>query len=471
MLQKLRLCILIAAALSVITIEKIESSAQTEAQDAPATTSQSNVKKGSIYYVRQTVGDDANDGKSPKTAWRSISKLSAAMHAGDTAYIGPGLYRDKIVVLNEGAADARITFIADNTGQHTGDPPGVVMITGAEPIDESIFTRHAPGVFKAKLTPPVLGLTEMDGPQYRYYRVNQTKEFLVDKIPGVDIVAKRPSTYFYDEQAETLYIHTTDGKPPTTHEIEIIRRIAGISTLEGKRYITVIGFTFRHMGDSGIYFYKETGDGVALNNTSYGSRQGIRVYNSSHITIYGNTLFRNENSGTYFVQRSINGLFIGNTSYENVKGVRWGSQSVNGIAIGNTLFDNHEAGLSIEDVNHAILRRNELVNNAETQLKVLLNTEFDSDANCFQNGVSEQSVAHFSNALPFDVLKSLRDYQKVKSQDIHSREGGCTALPQKIDVQKLHAESMSYAERARKILKEAAESSGLSTKQKDQVQH
>jgi parallel beta-helix repeat protein len=306
----------------------------------------------------------------------------------------------------------------------------------------------------------------MDGPQYRYNRVTQTKEYLVDKIPGVDIVAKRPSNYFYDEKAEVLYIHTSDGKPPATHEIEIIRRLSGISTLEGKRYLTVIGFTFRHMGDSGIYFYKESGDGVAINNTSYGSRQGIRVYNSTHITIIGNTLFRNENSGTYFVQDSTNGLFIGNITYENVKGVRWGSQSVNGVAIDNTLFDNLEAGISIEDVYHAILRRNRMVNNGDAQLMVLLNSQYDSDDNCFQNGVPEQSIAHFSNVSFYDRQKTLADYQKVKSQDLHSRDGGCEALPQKIDVHKLHAETMSYTERARKILKEAAESSSQAPKQK-----
>src|SRR5437870_8447890 len=80
------------------------------------------------YYVRQTVGDDTHDGTSPETAWQHIGKLSAAMHAGDTAYVGPGLYREMITVLNDGAPDNRITFIGDASGQRSGDPPGVVMI-------------------------------------------------------------------------------------------------------------------------------------------------------------------------------------------------------------------------------------------------------------------------------------------------------------------------------------------------------
>src|SRR5829696_4900594 len=422
-----------------------------EVQEPAQSTTLTKAKQGTKYYVRQTVGDDINDGKSPQTAWKTISKLSKAMHAGDTAYVGPGLYRDKIMVLNEGSPDARITFIADSTGQHTGDPPGVVMITGAEPVDENIFVRHSEGVYKAKLAPPVVGLTEMDGPQFRYNRVTQTKEFLVDKIPGVKIVAKYPSSFFYDAENQTLYIHTTDGKHPNTHEIEIIRRIAGISTLEGPRHITVIGFTFRHEGDSGIYFFKETGDGVAINNTAYGCRQGIRAYNSVHISLYGNTLFRNENSGAYFVQQSTNGQFINNVSYENVKGVRWGSQSVNGLALGNTLFDNLEAGLSLEDISGAVVRNNQLSNNKETQLKVLLDAEYDSDNNCFQHGSSEQSVSHFSNVAFYDRQKTLPEYQKAKGLDLHSREGGCQ-IPQKIDVRKLHSDTMTYTDRARKLI-------------------
>ena len=449
MLRKLWLLLLIPAlGLSASRAQEIQ-------EPAPSTTSVK-IKKGTKFYVRQTVGDDTNDGKSPQTAWKSISKLSNAMHAGDTAYVGPGLYRDKIMVLNEGRPDARITFIADSTGQHTGDPPGVVMITGAEPIDENIFVRHSEGVYKAKLPPPVVGLTEMDGPQFRYNRVSQTKDFLVDKTPGPKIVAKYQSSFFYDDENQLLYIHTTDGKPPNTHEIEIIRRIAGISTLEGHRHITVIGFTFRHEGDSGIYFYKETGDGVAINNTVYGSRQGIRAYNSVHISLYGNTLFRNENSGAYFVQQSTNGQFINNVSYENVKGVRWGSQSVNGLAIGNTLFDNLEAGISLEDISGAVLRDNELSNNKETQLKVLLDAEYDSDNNCFQNGNSEQSISHFSNVTFYDRQKTLPEYQKVKGHDVHSREGGCR-MPQKIDVRKLHSDTMNYADRARKLISAATE--------------
>jgi hypothetical protein len=100
-------------------------------------------KKGRVFYVRQTIGNDSYNGLSPQTAWRSLSKLKDVMQAGDTAYVGPGLYREMITVSNSGTAEAWITFVGDTTGQHTGDPPGTVMITGADSMDETVFVAQS----------------------------------------------------------------------------------------------------------------------------------------------------------------------------------------------------------------------------------------------------------------------------------------------------------------------------------------
>src|SRR5690242_19218784 len=121
------------------------------------------------YYVRATVGDDANDGSSPEKAWQSVGRLSSVMKAGDTAYVGPGLYRGTVEVENEGTVTDRVIFVGDPTGQHTGDPPGAVMIAGSDPVDESIFQPDAsPGTYTATLPKRVWGVVEMDGLQYRY---------------------------------------------------------------------------------------------------------------------------------------------------------------------------------------------------------------------------------------------------------------------------------------------------------------
>jgi parallel beta-helix repeat protein len=409
------------------------------------------------YYVRQTVGSDSNDGRSRHTAWEHFGKLMEVMRAGDTAYVGPGLYRDGITVLANGTASERITFIADSTGQHTGDPPGIVMVTGADPVDESAFKpAWAPNVYQYAAREPqvVLGVVEMDGPQHRYARASDTREHLIDKTPEREVVARRPSTFFYDREANVLYIQTSDGKAPKAHEIELVHRGNGIA-FSGNHFVTVIGFTFRHLGDAGINFFKGTGDGIAIHNTSYGSRQGIRVYNATNVLIYGNTLFRNENSGVYFAAESANGHAIRNTSFDNVKGVRWSSDSVYGIAMDNALFDNQEAGVSIENANHALVRGNRMVNNARAQL-LLIRADYSSEDNCFANNGPDQVIAEFVQG---EKYKTLAAYQAAERQDTNSREGQCGPLPAKVDVHRLHAETTAYLARARAELKAAAAAS------------
>ncbi len=421
---------------------------------------------GHVYYVRQTIGDDANDGLTPQTAWRTVGKLSSAMHAGDTAYVGPGLYRDKIVVLNDGSADAPITIIADNKGAVTGDPPGVVMITGADPVDEEIFSYDsAMGVYSASFPDErlrILGAVEMDGDQYRYYRATQTREFLAENMPAVAVVAKMAASYFYDEETKTLYIQTTDRKHPREHELEIIRRLNGISTTN-KQYIRIIGFTFRHEGDAGINFFQGSSHCTAINNTSYGCRQGIRVRGATNIALYGNTCFRNENSGIYAFFGSLNFVGIGNIAYENAKGIRLGSWSLNSMVLDNVLFENRECGLSVEEADRSLLRGNRLVGNIQTQLSVL-RCGYTSDHNCFERTDSTQSTTDFAYPFP-SVLRiaTLAEYQENHQQDLSSTEGSCGPLPEKLDVQQLHAETTAYTERARRILEQAAADQAGST--------
>jgi len=406
---------------------------------------------GATYYVRQTVGDDANDGLAPKSAWRHLAKLWT-LKAGDTAFVGPGLYREWIDPYNDGTPEARIRFIADAGGRYTGDPPGLVMIAGSDPVDGSSFRpTSSPGVYSLRAPGSnVLGVVEMDSNQFRYQQAQSTKEHLVDKLTELEVVEKLPSHFYFDETSRNLYIHTSDGKSPGTHEIELIRRGAGIY-LGARHYVTVIGFTFRHMGDAGISFFKGAGDGAALFNTSYGSRQGIRVYTATNILIYGNTLFRNENAGVYFANVSTNGSAIRNVTYENVKGIRWGSKSTNAVAIENVAFDNREGGISLEDVKGATVRANRLGNNRKAQL-IIFDAEYSSDENCFERSGPDQFIADFF-PIPLDQrFKSLREYVETRHQDLGSRENGCGPWPEKLDVHRLQADSVSYRERALKLL-------------------
>ena len=55
----------------ILALAFVTSWAQEVQEPVPSTTP-TKAKKGTKFYVRQTVGNDANDGKSPQTAWKTI---------------------------------------------------------------------------------------------------------------------------------------------------------------------------------------------------------------------------------------------------------------------------------------------------------------------------------------------------------------------------------------------------------------
>lgn len=404
---------------------------------------------GRVFYVRQTVGADFQDGLSPEAAFQSISMLSDTVRAGDTVYVGPGLYRDQIIVRGDGTEEYPIRFVADPEGRWTGDPPGPVVITGADVSDERLFGPYtAPGVYQASYPGrAVAGVVEMDGRQARYSGV---KEPLED-TPPLERVARLPGSFHFDRETEVLYIHTSDGEPPATHELELIRRTGGISMTD-RHFVYVEGFTFRHVLDAGIIIAGASSDITAVGNTSFGNRQGIRVNGPDRVTLTDNVLFRNENSGVYFLRQAEDGTVQRNVVYENDKGLRWSSQSNRGVAEGNILFDNHEAGIAIESVTGARLTGNTLVGNGESQL-LAIRSEYTSDDNCFATSAPAQLIADlFFN----DKFATLEAYRKATGREETSRQGDCGPLPEKVDVHRLHADSLAYADRAREILKQAA---------------
>lgn len=421
-----------------------------EAIDPTIATESSDSRKARTFFVRQTVGDDANDGLAPHNAWRTLAMLEGAMKAGDTVYVGPGLYREQVTLADSGTAERRITLVGDTTGEHTSDPPGVVMITGAEAVDEGIFVpQPRPGVYAAPSPDAqVKGVVEMDGSQYRYRNARETREHLREGMSGIDVVAILASSFFYDRESKVVYIHTSDGKPPATHEIELIRRNDGIATY-GKHFVTVTGFTLRHMATAGINFNKGSSNCVAVDNTAYGAWQGIRVSNSTDVLVAGNTLFRNGNSGVYFLSESTRGSAIGNVTYENAKGVRWSSGSARGLAVNNVAYRNHEAGVAIEESDDVVLSGNVLVDNAISQLLVR-KSRYVSEGNCLESRGREQLIAQIFYAKRYETLAA---YQQATNQDRSSRDG-CNAVLEGIDVRKQHADTMSYAARARKRLAE-----------------
>ena len=97
-----------------------------------------------------------------------------------------------------------------------------------------------------------------------------------------------------------------------------------------------------------------------------------------------------------------------------------------------------------------------MVNNKRFQLLVI-KSEISLDDNCYEKGSPERFTAEFFVG---DRSQALTEYQKARQKDLRSKEGDCGLMPKKIDVRKLHEETMTYTERARKILREKKKESG-----------
>lgn len=85
---------------------------------------------GADYFVRVT-GSNANNGTSPEAAWASVSHAVQRVGAGDTVYIGAGVYTGQLYMSNRGGTQNNpVRFVADTDGARTGDA-GEVTLTNA----------------------------------------------------------------------------------------------------------------------------------------------------------------------------------------------------------------------------------------------------------------------------------------------------------------------------------------------------
>lgn len=78
-----------------------------------------------IYYVDGELGNDVNNGLSPTSAWKTLTKAAATLIAGDIVYIKPWVY-DHTYGQNLNPA-SNTTWIGDALGEHFGIK-GIVLL-------------------------------------------------------------------------------------------------------------------------------------------------------------------------------------------------------------------------------------------------------------------------------------------------------------------------------------------------------
>jgi len=104
------------------------------------------------YYVR-VQGNDENDGKTAKAAFKTILRASQALNHGDSLVIGPGQYRDSVLFAERYSADgSEMAITGDESGKVTGDPAGPVSIVSASPSTMAVSIHRFAGLRISGLT-------------------------------------------------------------------------------------------------------------------------------------------------------------------------------------------------------------------------------------------------------------------------------------------------------------------------------
>ncbi len=82
------------------------------------------------YYVSTQRGSNSNNGTSQLTPWLTLTYAATMVAAGDTVYIGSGIYRENVSLSTAGTADAHVQWKGDPTCRYlTSDKPGRVHVT------------------------------------------------------------------------------------------------------------------------------------------------------------------------------------------------------------------------------------------------------------------------------------------------------------------------------------------------------
>jgi len=93
------------------------------------------------WYVR-TCGSDAADGRTPQTAFKTVSQAAGVINHGDALVIGPGTHKGSSLMAERFSADgSAMSITGDESGQITGDPAGAVVLVAARPT-QAALTFH-----------------------------------------------------------------------------------------------------------------------------------------------------------------------------------------------------------------------------------------------------------------------------------------------------------------------------------------
>jgi len=231
------------------------------------------------HFVKPA-GDDAGAGTSWGSAWKTIQRGVKDLKPGDVLTIAPGVYREQVVVTASGAEGKPILIRAQRPGFSVVKASR--RMAGFEPVPGMRF------VYRTKARYRIYNVVEAD--TYRMYL----------RAPDPQDMDQFRLSYYYDEARRSIYVHTSDGRPATTHVIEAtVRHDYGI-VLRKAQYVHLEGIVLQ-----GHFIDKRSGHGF-----------GLSMQTAEHCEIRHCTFIANAGGATFNYNCAHNivrdCLFVGN---------------------------------------------------------------------------------------------------------------------------------------------------------------
>lgn len=245
------------------------------------------------YYV-DNAGNDANSGRTPALAWKTIAKVNATtLVAGQSVgFKCGGVWRETLTPGQSGAAGSPITFAAYGSGPKP-------VISGADRVTGWSVPAAADetGGLAADVDASTGG-GAAGAPANVYQASVSWQPYVViedsARLTGVASLAALTGAgeWWYDSTHHLLYMRATDSANPATHVIEVGKRDYCVN-LNGTGYITVNGFSLSGPNENGVVVQGGANYAVITANTvkNIGHRDwgtGIHVRGGTYAAISDN---------------------------------------------------------------------------------------------------------------------------------------------------------------------------------------
>jgi len=349
------------------------------------------------YYVSNS-GNDANNGTTLDTPFKTIQKAMNVVAGGDTVLVRGGTYREEITANRGGSANNYVTV--------SGYQDEVPVIKGSAIV--SGWTLYAGNIWKKAnwtVNSQQVFVDQQDNAGLQQIGMPSTLygAFEYPTPVGSGLSSMKAGSFYYDPASYTLYVWLPDGSDPNTHVMEasVKRRLFFMNA----SYIYLKKLAFRHTSSSafakqgiavelGSYSvmdqcdvqytdfagvsagYLKTGVQILNSNISNNGDSGINAPTSYDFRIAGNRLNHNNtrnfnqlwHAGGFKAASKAYGVVDHNeVAYNNGSGI-WFDYANSGKAIvvkNNYVHDNgtREAGIFMEVSKNASIYNNVLANN------------------------------------------------------------------------------------------------------------